>query len=88
MNVVINKRFEKDLLKVKDQALRNKVLEVIEHIEAAKAISSIQNLKKLKGWKTYYRIRVGDYRLGLEITGSNAEFLRFGHRQQIYSEFP
>ncbi len=88
MNVVINKRFEKDLLKVKDQALRNKVLEVIEHIEGAKAISSIQNLKKLKGWKTYYRIRVGDYRLGLEITGSNAEFLRFGHRQQIYSEFP
>ncbi|MGA1264796.1 MAG: type II toxin-antitoxin system RelE family toxin, partial [Prochlorothrix sp.] len=52
------------------------------------------NLLKLKGYDTYYRIRVGDYRIGLEVLhqsdSGNLEivFVRVLHRKEIYRYFP
>jgi len=46
------------------------------------------NLKKLKGFKTAYRIRVGDYRIGLFISNDTVEFARVVHQKDIYKVFP
>lgn len=47
-------------------------------------------VQKLRGYETYYKIRVGDYRLGLHIDIDNQiiEFQRLLHRREIYRKFP
>lgn len=46
--------------------------------------------QKLSGYQTYYKIRVGDYRIGLLIDSSEqlVEFQRVLHRRHIYRKFP
>lgn len=46
--------------------------------------------QKLVGYQTSYKIRVGDYRIGLHIDSStqNVEFQRVLHRRDIYRKFP
>lgn len=46
--------------------------------------------QKLTGYITYYKIRVGDYRIGLHIDSSEQliEFQRVLHRREIYRKFP
>ncbi|NPA92437.1 MAG: type II toxin-antitoxin system RelE/ParE family toxin, partial [Chloroflexi bacterium] len=39
-------------------------------------------------YTSFYRIRLGDYRLGLEIEGDTVVFVRFLHRRDIYRYFP
>ncbi len=36
----------------------------------------------------YYRIRVGDYRIGVEVVGDEILFVRILHRKDIYRYFP
>lgn len=46
--------------------------------------------QKLVGHQSYYKIRVGDYRIGLYINSGeqNIEFQRVLHRREIYRRFP
>jgi mRNA interferase RelE/StbE len=46
--------------------------------------------QKLTGYKTFYKIRVGDYRIGLHIDAESeiVEFQRVLHRRDIYRNFP
>jgi mRNA interferase RelE/StbE len=58
-----------------------------------KSKEEINGLKKIQGYETYYRIRLGDYRLGIEIIEEGAKedgvyFIRFLHRKDIYKYFP
>ncbi|GIK72728.1 MAG: hypothetical protein BroJett021_17160 [Chloroflexota bacterium] len=39
-------------------------------------------------FERYYRIRVGDYRLGLALEGDTVILVRFLHRKEIYRYFP
>lgn len=47
-------------------------------------------LKKMKGYKDKYKIRVGDYRVGLTIDKKNQTMIcqRVAHRREIYQIFP
>jgi len=80
--------FEKDLKSVGDKNLLKKIKKVIEEVKQADDSYSINNLKKLSGYDTFYRIRIGDYRIGIEITGDKLIFTRFLHRKEIYRFFP
>lgn len=61
---------------------------VFEAIPACQSIDQIFDLKKLKGYDQAYRIRVGDYRIGLFIEGDIVTFARVQHRREIYRYFP
>lgn len=81
--------FEKDLRCVRtNKNLLNKIKELIEEIKQADEISSVNNIKKLKGYDSFYRIRIGDYRIGIEIVDCNVIFARILHRKDIYRYFP
>jgi len=83
------KSFAKDLTKrSEDKKLLLRVQEIIKEIEQAGNIFEIKNLKKLQADNHYYRIRVGDYRIGLLIKDDTAVFVRFLHRGEIYRYFP
>ncbi len=88
MEVRYEASFEKDLKSVGDKNLLKKIKKVIEEVKQADDSYSINNLKKLSGYDTFYRIRIGDYRIGIEITGDKLIFTRFLHRKEIYRFFP
>ena len=88
MNTAFEATFEKDIEKLKDRAVLQSVKEIILEVKQAKTIHDIANLKKLKGYDTYYRIRFGRYRIGLEIVNNTVIFTRCLHRKDIYRYFP
>lgn len=88
MRVLFEVSFEKDLRKIKDKTLLRRVAKVIEEVKGAEDLSAIGNLKKLTGHQTFYRIRIGDYRVGLEIIEEKVIFTRALNRKDIYRYFP
>ena len=88
MKTVFLKHFEKDLDKLKSLEIQNDVFETILNVENALKLSDIKNIKKLKGYKRSYRIRIGDYRIGVFIDNDVVEFAAVAHRKDIYQLFP
>jgi len=80
--------FEKDLKNISDKNLLKKIKSTIEEIGKTDKLSSISNLKKLRGYETFYRIRIGDYRIGIEIIEDCVIFTRVLHRKEVYRYFP
>lgn len=48
----------------------------------------IAQLQKTKGEKNYFRLRVGDYRIGVALEEDSLVFVRFLNRKDIYKYFP
>ncbi len=88
MKTVFLAQFEKDIEKIRMQSVKDAIADAVEQVEQADDSTLITNLKKLKGFKTAYRIRAGDYRIGVFIDGDTVEFARVVHRKDIYNLFP
>lgn len=88
MKVVFKKSFLKDLKKLKSRSLQNLVHKCIVQVESAETISKIKNIKKLSGFEFHYRIRVGDYRIGIKQESDVLFFVVLDHRKDIYKNFP
>jgi mRNA interferase RelE/StbE len=88
MEIIFLDKFEKDIDKIKSKSVKSSIIKIIEHVEKANSISEIKNLKKLKGFSSAYRIRMGDFRIGVFIEENKVEFARIIHRKDIYKMFP
>ena len=61
----------------------------IEQIEQAATLQEVSRLKRLAGsGDNYYRIRIGDYRLGPVVENDVVIFVRCLNRKEIYRFFP
>lgn len=80
--------YEKDIEKITDKKLAEQVASVIQELENCKAIAEIRSVKKMKAKGLYFRIRIGNYRLGLSQNQNTVTLLRFMHRKDIYTYFP
>ena len=88
MKVSFRNSFLRDVKKIKDQQLLNRIQRAIEQVEAAADLSVIGNLKKMSGTINFYRIRIGDYRIGLALEQDTIEFVRCLPRRDLYRFFP
>ena len=89
MKTEFRKSFVRDIKRLgKDKKLLDRIKNIILEVEATDSISTIANLKKLKAEGFYYRIRSGNYRLGLIIQNNTVIFVRALHRSEIYRFFP
>jgi mRNA interferase RelE/StbE len=88
MKFEVEKAFAKDFRKLKNRELAIAISEAIIQVSGAATIKDIANLKKLTGYKSAYRIRIGDYRIGVIIEKSTVNFVAFAHRNEIYKRFP
>ncbi|MGK7883025.1 MAG: type II toxin-antitoxin system RelE/ParE family toxin [Crocosphaera sp.] len=88
MKVKFESSFEKDLKLIKDAKLLQKLKSVIIECKNSDKLLDIKNIQKLKGYNTFYRIRIGNYRLGIEVEKNTLIFTRFLHRKDIYKFFP
>jgi len=60
MRVTFRQSFARDLKKVKDQAVLDRLRRAIEQVEGASTAQEVRDLKKMSGAGNFYRIRVGD----------------------------
>ncbi len=88
MRVEVRKSFEKDIEKISDKKLAEQINKLIEAMEGCAVISEIDHVKKMKAKGNYYRVRVGNYRLGLRQEKGTLHLLRFMQRKDIYKYFP
>lgn len=88
MNIAFEASFARDLKHIRDKQVLQRVQQVIVNVKAAPTLNAIQDLKKMQGYDTFYRIRVGDYRIGIEIIEDQIIFVRFLHRKNVYRYFP
>lgn len=88
MNVIYTKTITKDVRKIKDEKLTDKLTAIIQQLKTASSLEEIQQLKKLKGHPAAYRIRVGDYRLGFYYEENTVILARMVKRSVIYKLFP
>jgi mRNA interferase RelE/StbE len=87
MNIEIRKSFTKDADKL-PVAFRRQLATIITEIEKSSQPSQLDNCKKLTGYKTAYRIRMGQYRIGFYFENKTVELVRILHRKEIYRYFP
>lgn len=90
MKVGFKNSFLKAIQKTNNLELKEGVFKVIDSVENAQNFNEIQNLKKLKGYSVYFRIRVGNYRIGIkwDQESQTVFFVTFDHRKNIYKKFP
>ncbi len=88
MKTEFRKSFEKDLKNIKDPNLLERVKSVIEEIENTVTVQEINNLKMKKTANNHYRIRVGNYRIGISVNNDLVTLVRILHRKEIYRYFP
>jgi len=88
MRIEVQHSFEKDIASISNKEIAIKVIEIIKRLEDCRTLSEIAHLKKIKGANNYYRIRVGNYRLGLKANKDTLILLRFMDRKDIYNYFP
>ena len=89
MELLYAKRFSKDIDKIqKVPRTRKTLLNAIAAIKEAGSLSDLKGVKKIEGYQEYYRIRIGEYRLGIKIVENAVELIRFLHRKDIYRRFP
>lgn len=88
MNTFFRDSFDADLSAITDAGRLRRIKRVIEQVEAARTFQEVSNLKRLDAKGKYYRIRVGDYRLGFVFEQGAVTFVRCLDRKEIYRYFP
>ena len=88
MKVEFNDSFLKDLKAVKNRSVLENVRSVIEAVEQADRLDNVTHLKKMRGSREYFRIRIGDFRVGIKLENDTIIFIRFLNRKDIYRYFP
>ncbi|HET6233265.1 MAG TPA: type II toxin-antitoxin system RelE/ParE family toxin [Longimicrobiaceae bacterium] len=88
MKSAFTNSFLRDVRKLPDDEIREQVRGVILAVEASSDLRDVANVKKLSGRGSSFRIRVGNYRIGMTVEGGTAIFVRVLPRRDIYRFFP
>jgi mRNA interferase RelE/StbE len=89
MKINYAKTFLKDLDKIGGrQAVKDDILNIINALKESTSLSEIKNVRAIQGYPSYFRIRTGNYRLGLKRTEEGIDLIRCLHRKDIYRMFP
>jgi mRNA interferase RelE/StbE len=89
MKVGFDKSFIKAIVKIKNPLVLKRIENIIYSLESAETIENVSNIKKLIGYTSYYRIKIGVYRIGFElINPDEISLITILHRKDIYKKFP
>ncbi len=88
MTTVFLGSFLADVKKLREASVRAAVASAIEQVESTASPQQIRGIKRLSGHRDYFRIRIGEWRLGLHIQHTTVTFVRCLHRREVYRFFP
>jgi mRNA interferase RelE/StbE len=87
VKIEITKSFLKDIKKLPKE-VKTQIEFIVINIKEAQILHDIKNVKKLQNNNVFYRIRVGNYRLGFAYENDTVILIHFLHRKEIYKFFP
>lgn len=61
---------------------------VFEESKTFQAVQITDIFDKLRGYRSFYKIRFGNYRVGVRFEENTLTFERVLHRKEIYRYFP
>jgi len=61
---------------------------VFKELPEANSILELGNVEQMKGYTSYYKVRFGQYRIGLKMKDDIVILERALHRKDIYRYFP
>jgi mRNA interferase RelE/StbE len=89
LKVQYRQTFLKDLKQLKSSESYQRIYELaFTTLENINSLDEILDIKAMKGYPNRYRIRIGNYRLGIEVNGDLIEVMRVLHRREFYRYFP
>lgn len=88
MKVKFESSFARDLRRIQDRKLQERVGEAIQRFEDADTLFEIEGIRKLRDAQGAYRLRISEHRLGLLSRGDSVILVRFLDRKDIYRYFP
>ena len=89
MKVAYRKLFLKDLHSLRHTDAYGRIKELVfEILPECASLSEVAGLKSLRQSKNAFRIRIGEYRIGLKREGDLLEVMRVLHRKDFYRYFP
>jgi mRNA interferase RelE/StbE len=89
VEIEFSKSFEKQTSLIKDKALLIRLSKLIKRVVECQSLNEIPNLKPMVGYAGFYRIRLGEYRVGISLEDKKVWFLFFGKRDEsTYKRFP
>lgn len=88
MIVKVTPHFNKDLSKLSDKKLIQSIKTILQKLEMANSLTEIPALKKMEGATKHFRIRIGNFRMGIYFDDNTVYIARFLHRKEIYRYFP
>lgn len=88
MNIVVTKKFSKDVEKELNKEQQLLLAEILISITACKSLSELENCKKLKGFTNAYRIKFGNFRIGFLFKDDIIYLSRVLNRKDVYKYFP
>lgn len=77
MVIKIEKTFQVDVDRIADVKVLKRLQDKITEVLSASKPSEISNLTKLQGKHSYFRIKLGSYRIGLKLLDGNFVLVRF-----------
>ena len=88
MELKFRKTFFKDFDKLPNNIKKKVNILIFKKLISINSTKEIPNFKKMKGDKEFYRIRLGEYRIGIHFLNNELTFYRILHRKDIYKYFP
>ena len=88
MKVEYRRRFLKELSKIPSETRLKIEKFVFEDLPKVDSIYDVGVIEQMKGYRSYFKVRFGSYRVGLKIEKEKAVFERALHRRDIYRYFP
>jgi len=82
------KRFLKELALIPSNIRINIERYVFIEIPSLDSITKSKKIVRMKGYRNFYKIRFGDYRIGMKVEDDTVIFERALHRREIYRYFP
>lgn len=90
MEVLFKRTFIKDFKKLSND-VKEEVREIcISIFPKIKSLSEFKKypFQKIKGFEDYYRIKIGNFRIGFKKSNHQVIFMKVLHRKDIYRHFP
>lgn len=91
MKVSYSRQALQEIDELRDPIAVKRLLRAIHALEEAEDLRSLAQVKELAGGGGYFRMRIGNYRLGMRMADGDIAgvlLMRFMHRREIYRHFP
>jgi mRNA interferase RelE/StbE len=88
MQVEFRKKFLKELSKLPNPYKSNIEEFVFDILANHNSLSEVGKIEKMTGYKNYFKVRFGDYRVGIKKENNIIIIETVKHRKEIYKFFP